>query len=364
LRQISDETVFDALVAGGAATRAELAAATGISKPTVSQAVRRLAEAGLLAEQGVRSGRRGGVGTIYDVATGAGVVLAAELNQRGVAARAVDLAGRLVREVAQAPTSDPTALGANLRRAVEQAADGARILAAGVSLANPVDPATHRVVRLPDTPFPAGIVQPVEVLADVVAGPVLVDNDVNLAALAERRLGLGAAVDSFAFLYLGGGLGAALYVGDVAVRGAHGLAGELGYLPVRAGSGQTLAHRLSGTGPEDAPTLDIATVVGVLAGSPTRARTALINRLAEAAASAAMSVAAVADPALIVLGGPVGVHPALESPIRGILASSWPGPVEVARSTLGATAVLEGAALAAGSAARRFVLAGVGKTSP
>ena len=55
-----------------------------------------------------------------------------------------------------------------------------------VSAANPVDRATGRIVHLPDSPFLLGDLDPVAVLAPLVAGPVIVDNDVNWAARAER----------------------------------------------------------------------------------------------------------------------------------------------------------------------------------
>jgi len=52
--------------------------------------------------------------------------------------------------------------------------------------ADPVDRATGRLVHLPDTPFLVGDLDAKAVLAELVKGPVLVDNDVNWAALAER----------------------------------------------------------------------------------------------------------------------------------------------------------------------------------
>ena len=55
-----------------------------------------------------------------------------------------------------------------------------------VSAADPVDRATGRLVHLPDSPFLVGELAPADVLADLVDGPVMVDNDVNWAARAER----------------------------------------------------------------------------------------------------------------------------------------------------------------------------------
>ncbi len=65
LRSLSDEHVLRALMAERRATRAELAAATGLSKPTVSESVRRLAQAGVLLATGEHTTGRGRVGTYY-----------------------------------------------------------------------------------------------------------------------------------------------------------------------------------------------------------------------------------------------------------------------------------------------------------
>ena len=61
--------------------------------------------------------------------------------------------------------------------------------------------------------------------------PVLVDNDVNLAALAEHRAGNAAGRLASPYVYVGAGRGLGLYIGDQLIRGAHGLAGEIGFLP-------------------------------------------------------------------------------------------------------------------------------------
>ena len=98
-----------------------------------------------------------------------------------------------------------------------------------VSAADPVDRRTGRLIHLPDAPFLLGELDPAAVLAPEVGGPVTVDNDVNWAARAERDHA-GAALDDFAYLFLGEGLGCAI-VSDGEVRRGHGgLAGEIAHL--------------------------------------------------------------------------------------------------------------------------------------
>jgi predicted NBD/HSP70 family sugar kinase len=363
LRQMTDRAVFEAIALSGPTTRAELATRTGISKPTISLAVGRLLGAGIVAATGLQEGRRGRVATFYDIAAGAGIVVAAELDQAGIAVRTVDLAGRTLSETAHPPTpaGDSNAFAAALHAAVRQACS-APVLAIGVSVANPVDPSTGRVVSLPDGPFPEGEIQPTEVLRDLLTGPILVDNDVNLAALAERRAGAAREATSFVYLYLGAGLGAASHVGDTLVRGAHGFAGEVGWLPTSTEAGATLARQLSGrAGPtEGPPALDVVAMRRLLDAAPSTQRDAGIARLSSAAAYAAAALCAAVDPTLILLGGPLGGHVALRQPFDDALRRYWPHPPAVEVAELGDRAPLLGATFAALAAARESALAQLG----
>ena len=84
-------------------------------------------------------------------------------------------------------------------------------------------------------------------IAAVLGTPIGVDNDVNLAAVAERRRGVGRDADGFALLWLGEeGLGLAIDVGGTLLRGARGGAGEIGYMPLFAPT-RTSARSISRT---------------------------------------------------------------------------------------------------------------------
>jgi len=341
LRAATDRRLLDETIRQGRTTRAELADQTGYSRPTVSEAVRRLVEGGLLDATGLKeTGRRGRIGTFYELGARAGWVLAMELDQSGVRTRAADLAGRTLHEhrrPAGAP-GDVAALVANVRAAVGAFPEGPGPLRAiGISIANPVHPDTHEIVPLAGTPFPEGLVSPAEMIGDLVPAPVLVDNDVNLAALAEHRAGRAAGEASFAYVYVGAGLGVGLYIGDQLIRGAHGLAGEIGYLP--GATTPTIAADLAagGLGRSDAPSNDVAAALALL----DRADEPALRVLAAAVARAIISVAAVVDPALVLLGGPVGTHPALLPRVRA--AISFPGPTRVEHGSLGTEAALFGA---------------------
>ena len=100
-------------------------------------------------------------------------------------AEAIDVYGDVVAR-AHAAAPGPEQVGPVLREVAEAVADGPFRLAV-VSAADPVDRHTGRLVELPDAPFLLGALDVPDVLADLVAGAVTVDNDVNWAARAEAR---------------------------------------------------------------------------------------------------------------------------------------------------------------------------------
>ena len=195
LRSLTEEHVLRALMDHRRLTRAEIAALTGISKPTISEGVRRLVEAGLVVDTGERSSGRGRAGSYYALAPDCVAALVVSITPHGVVAEAVDAYGDVVTatEIALARDAGVGAVGLALTEAVAErwgragtaAAGGASRLAV-VSAADPVDRRTGRLVHLPDAPFLVGDLDAPALLADAVDGPVLVDNDVNWAARAER----------------------------------------------------------------------------------------------------------------------------------------------------------------------------------
>ena len=246
LRSLTDEHVLRTLMQHRRLTRAELAAETGISKPTVGESVRRLTEAGLVADTGERTlgGRgRGRVGSYYALAD-VGVALALSIAPEGIVAECLDALGDTVSRAEQdiGRPARPDQVAAALRAVVIRAQKGSGVTPrlAVVSAADPVDRGTGRLIQLPDAPFLLGELDPVEVLAPYVGGPVTVDNDVNWAARAERDGAPPGALRDFAYVYLYDGVGCAI-VSDAEVRrGSGGLAGEVAHLITAGPQGQAM----------------------------------------------------------------------------------------------------------------------------
>jgi predicted NBD/HSP70 family sugar kinase len=344
LRAMTDRAVLDHVFVHERTTRAELAATTGISKPTISESVRRLESAGALRATGTdQTGRRGRIATFYELAADAGRVVAAEVNQQGIRTVTTDLTGTVLAADRHAPEGQPMTDAVRAAVATAGAAGSGPIRATAVSVANPVDPVTHEVVALPGSPFPEGAIRAGELGRDV-----LLDNDVNFSALAERREGAAREAKSFVYVYVGAGLGVSLHVGDQLVRGAHGLAGEIGYLD---SSGSTLAEALAdqGFGRLDAPSLDVDAILTTLdeAASGDAVAVERLQLLGATLGRAVAAISTIVDPDVVLLGGPAGSHPALVAEIRRTVIAATPGPVRVEAGAVTDSAALRGALLSA-----------------
>jgi predicted NBD/HSP70 family sugar kinase len=334
VRSQTDERVLRALMQHRRLTRAELAAAIGISKPTAGESVRRLTERGVVVDTGERTpgGRgMGRVGQYYALADNAGTALAVSIAPAGIVAECVDAYGETVRRAARSidRPARPPEVAAALREVAAEAGPRRPRLAV-VSAADPVDRATGRLVQLPDAPFLVGSLDPVEILAGYVSGPVTVDNDVNWAARAEP------APADFAYLFLGEGLGCAI-VGDGEVRRGHaGLAGEIAHVLTAGPDGRAT------------PFIDVFGDLGLRRASSSAididrllaVDVAIREAIGRAVAGVVAAVVALTDPHEIVLGGAWG--PAFLPEITAALATT-PRPIPVRPASLTGEPSLTGA---------------------
>jgi predicted NBD/HSP70 family sugar kinase len=234
-----------------------------------------------------------------------------------------------------------------------------RLLAVGISTPGVVDQVSRRVTSLAYNVSPDGGLDPLAVLGARLNVPVLIDNNVNLAAVGESWHGLARGISTFAFVAVGAGVGMGVVIDGELVRGAHGAAGEIAYLPSSSDPFDE-RHRLRG-GLEDEIGAD-----GILAAL--RARRAAGSQMPESAedvfelaqagdgdaqfvvadvarrlGSAIASVIAVIDPELVVLGGGIGSNPSLLAPVRATVAELMPLSARIETSTLGDNAALSGA---------------------
>jgi predicted NBD/HSP70 family sugar kinase len=392
LRELNDRAALALLLDGKSLTRAQLSELTGVSKVTVAQMLARLEERGLVTAVGSNSGGRGPNAALYSVVPSSAYVAALYVEQGLVSTAVADVTGRVIAEVREDPTSgagDPVEL---VRSAVDRACQRAGVSVSMLSafvIGSPgvVDPVTgdpRLAINLPA--WHEGVLGG---LRGALHKNVLIENDVNLAAMAEHAVGAAAGTSDFALLWLDVGVGLAIVLGGRLHRGVTGAAGEIGWLAVPgapvtsdvrhpAGGGmQWLAgadavrelaaeHGFAAAGVSAGDAVRAAVTA---AGAPDRDAAARADRaheflgeLARRVALGAVAVCTVIDPGLVVLGGEVGLAggPALARRVAAAVAAICPVRPRVVPTAVASEPVLRGALLTAVNQARADLLASVG----
>lgn len=318
LASITDTTVLSAVAtAAEPISRAEIAQRTGLSKPGVAAAAKRLFERGVLQETGIREGRRGGVATLFQLNADHGRSAAIVIQSTAITVQSRDLSGtvRAVREEPVAASASPAEIVniANRLIATVEQQHRAPLLAAAVSIADPVDYASGTPVALERSVFPAAAQSALTDLTLPDSTHVMIDNDVNWAALGEYRQGELRGQDDFVYVYIGQGLGAGLMLGGRLFRGRSGLAGEIGYL--RADGDEhpvDLTQRLVelGLGTPERYEIDLDRAAEMLAGEVPADLSAEAAAVIDVLAHAIANIVITLNPSAVALGGPLSAHPA------------------------------------------------------
>ncbi|MFJ1971389.1 ROK family protein [Streptomyces sp. NPDC087903] len=331
LRAMNDRAALDLLLAHGQLSRTRIGKLTGLSKPTASQLLARLESAGLVLATGTTEGRPGPNAQLYEVNPAAAYAAGLDVTPERVLAAVADVTGRTIgRYELPTPGRHP---GTPVVQQVTDALDGA-VKAAGLARADvhrlvigtpgAFDPNTGRLryaSHLPGWHTPALL----DELAATLPMPVEYENDVNLVAVAEQRLGAARGHGDFVLLWNEGGLGAALVLGGRLHRGWTGGAGEVGFLPVpgtplvrqvtKANSGgyqelagsQAIPKLARQLGVEEIPSGPYAEVAAAIVARAAEADDGPHRRLLETyathLATGLASLVSVLDPELVVLSG-------------------------------------------------------------
>ncbi len=378
LRELGEQAVLETIFRTGPITRPEIAAATSLSKPTVSAAVSRLEQGGLVRAAGMRGGQRGRKPVAYVVSSRAGFVVGGDIGGSNVRVAAADLFGEPICDLKRPTTKDGSrAVGVQILEMVSEVIDEAsarhgRPLTLGISAPGIVDRTSGRVTSLAYNVAPEGGFDPLEVIRDRFDLPVLVENNVNLAAVGEKWFGLARGASTMVFIAIGAGIGMGIIIEDELVRGAHGAAGEIGYLPL-VGDPFNPRHRLHGgledeigaagivaafneRRPSEEAELVSAQEVFDLAAAGNPAAQSVVDHVASRLGTAIATVCAILDPELVVLGGGIGASQMLLRPVRGSAAALVPITARIETSQLGERAALQGAIAIALHAARTMML--------
>lgn len=378
LRTINDRAALELLLDAGPLTRSQIGDSTGVSRPTASQIVARLEQSGLIEPTGSVQGARGPQATQYAARTDVLVGLALDVVPDGVRASVVDALGRTLGETTVAAGPDRAA-ATDVRRARDEAcADAgipvARVATAVVGVQAAVAPRTGDIALVGELPgWPrAGLRGHLE---DALGIDVRVENDVNLAAIAERDAGRDE--QSFALLWLGEGIGMGAWLDGRVHHGTSGGAGEIGYLPVpAAGVDDSVNVQDLVGGLRLVELCARAGVPGVTEGTPYAAAVAavrehhgtdavheLVQDLARRVAIVLQPVVAILEPDAVVLGGPTGVACGAElaEATAAVLRGTDQRTGAVVASAVPELAVLRGARSVVAQDVRTLLLTAAGR---
>ncbi|WP_328382524.1 ROK family protein [Streptomyces sp. NBC_00400] len=386
--------VLRTVAAQGPLSRPAVAARIGLTRAGVAPLVDELLRAGLLVEAGrAATGGRGRPGGELAVSDRGPAGLGAEIGVDHLAVCAVDLRGRVRARLAADAANRHSAPGPVLRRLSALlaevtdaiAAEGLRPAGLAVAVPGLVARGATTVVHAPNLGWRAADLAPG--LAGATAPrdgspalPLTVENEANLGALAELRLGGGGGrpgpPPDFVHVSAEIGIGAAVVVDGQLLRGARGFAGELGHVPVYPDgpvcgcggrgcleqyAGEEAVLRAGGLAPGQAAAAHPGpgARIGLLARRAADGDTAVVRALHEAGTALGIALAGAVnllDPRAVVLGGALAglapwILPSLERELAlrtAVAADSGrsAGPL-VAVSRLGADGPLLGAAHAA-----------------
>ncbi|MGW1991577.1 ROK family protein [Embleya sp. NPDC001921] len=373
-RAINDRLALDLLIEHGPLTASQLKTLTGLSRPTVADLVERLGGAGLIhlvGEAGER--QRGPNARLYGIVAERAHIAGLDVRVGGVEVAVADLAGRTVATGALAipPDRDPAQALADVLELVDDAATraGADTLHTfGIGAPGLIDPVSGNQ-RSADF-LPGWHALLVTALRE--RGRVVLENEVNLAAIAEQRLGAAQGLDTFVLVWLGQGIGAGVMLDGRLRRGASGGSGELGFLPV-PGTGhlpsrtdckggfhtlvsgvaiEELAARHGFTG--NAVECVRAAVEQEGSTRQARAGAAFLDELTGRVVLGVAALAVILDPGCVVLGGETGRAggTVLADRVEAALAEATPLTTRVLAGTVPGNAILDGAVLTALDEAR------------
>lgn len=357
----SSRSVLRLLARRGAVTRPQLGESLNLSKPTMSAAIAELSALGLVQSTGSHKGAMGRTAAVYGLGPEAGYVIGVDVGAAQIRAVAHTLDGQQLASVeAKVPrgqNASTETISATILDVVKSAVSA---VGKRQSVLRTIAVAVPRVVAT--SPLHLNKRRPPEaVLAGLRSGfvvPVIIENNVNCAALGEWHHGAGRNRSTFAFVQVGVRIGLGIVINGQLFRGANGASGEVGRLPFpwsasEVPSREGLEHYLGsdaliercgrdwpkscGPAPLSARELfDLAENGSAIAMEWVQRHAADVGRLLA-------GVIGVLDPGLVVLGGGVGQNPLLLNEVRRVTRDlTWATEIEVSR--LGYAGTVLGAA--------------------
>ncbi len=370
MRRTNRSSILELLRQESPISRSEIAKRVGMSLPTVMRVVDELVAEDLVRPAGKANGRMGRPRSLLEFTGHTYAVVGVDLGGAKIFGTVADLAGTIQYETyMQYNTTDRTDALDRLWEMIEQLfaaprPNGQRILGIGVGVAGLTLNPNGIVVWAPslgwrDLPLRDLIAKRFQV-------PVIVENDVNLAALGEWGFGAGRGAPSLVCVAVGTGIGAGVVINGMLYRGYHQYAGEIGYvLPgteflgrrydqygalEEVASGRAIAVRARRVFDQQGWTLPVADLTAEYVFASARRGEAwaqqVVSETVDHLAVAIANISALLDPAIVILSGGVAKSAdLLIGPILQRLDGILPYTPQLVASSLGYRAVTMGATM-------------------
>jgi len=363
-------------------TRSEIAALTALSAMTVTKVCRRLLDAGLIEEHGMRTGGPGKPAAVVKLNPSGGFAVGVHIDPAAVSYVLVDLSGAIRDHSRTGPPTagDATVVIAEMATAIDaliagSAVDRSRVLGVGIASPGPVTVDDGVLLNPPMMPNWHRVALRSS-LAEATGLPVLLEKDTTATVIAELWYASPGTRRDFAFMYYGTGLGTGLSLSGEVVRGVSGNAGDAGHITVDPAGPVCTCGRRGCVGHVTVPRVVVERAVrdGVLSpaevgdvddmsdvdaalrrlaklaqeGQP--AATAILADVARALARAIVVIVNLLDIDEVVFGGPFWasissvVLAALPDEVRGDAALVSPHPVRIVESAIPVDVAAVGAA--------------------
>lgn len=352
LRSLNARAVLEVLARHGPLGRPELGTSTGLSKTAIAQTLAELERRGAVERAGLDANRRGPAATLYRIVVRAALGACVDIGHRGIRVAVSGLDREpLGQAAADADHSSARGTASTVRRLLERACEQAEVhldeLELGV-IGVPAAVDADGRLRLASGLAHDGRSLPAA-LADALPFPIVLENDTNLAAIAEHVHGAAIGHDNFVLLSVGASTGAGIIMNGELQRGNSGSAGEVVYLPgpddhVDADAGLGTASVAADAAIEGISERSVRQIFqDARNGDP--AALAVIDRTAHRIARPVLALTLVLDPGLVVLGGSIGSNAdLLAAPVlthvHGLFRQAMP---QIVGATAGPHPVLLGA---------------------
>lgn len=358
LRTLNGRAILEALARSGPQTRAELMSATGLSRTAVTQVLRMLEAAGAVASAGIDRETRGPAAGRVTLHPRLGFAAAVHIDHHAAHVVLVDARGVVhAEEHAVLPIQEDrvdhiVALVDRCRGSVKAAKGAIHLAVVGMPGIVTADGGIRDDLGPDGGAFRAA-------LTASLGCPVRIENDVNLAALAELTAGVGGDLASFALLLLDDGLGAGIVIDGALHRGFSGVAGEVMYLPqtplpigAPIVSDAVVGDLALGAGRDAEATLEDHLEA---AGRGDEAAIRVVAEIGKRIVLVAGSIGLVLDPEAFILSG-TAAHPVLVDAVQRV-ADEYAAqlPLRFLVSSFGPEAPLVGAVDEAASALRSML---------